>query len=67
MACQLTQEVADHCKKTLYSKYYMEVKFTSALNKRGEVVDELHLMIRERTTTTTGNIGGDRDSLTHSH
>jgi hypothetical protein len=55
MACQLTSEVYAFFKKN-YSNYIYECINARALNKAGDVVDELHLLISKRNQNSEGPV-----------
>eukprot|EP00347_Sterkiella_histriomuscorum_P003805 403362873 len=67
-ACQLTQDIVAHLRENtnMPSSYSFDVKNTSAFNIIGEVVDELHVMIRERTSAHA-NSGKAPESQTLNH
>lgn len=49
-ACEITQDVILQLKKILFNQYSLDIRTASALNRNGEVVDELHVMIIERNS-----------------
>jgi hypothetical protein len=53
-AVQVTKELVDSIKKRMPFVYF-QVRYTQALNKIGEVVDEIHVMVNVKENLRTNN------------
>jgi len=51
-AVALTQELVDYMKEKI-SNCFFQVRFTTSFNKRGDVVDEIHVMISKKAVEGT--------------
>lgn len=48
-AVPLTKDLVDYMREKSSTFFYFQVRFTTAFNKIGEVVDEVHVMISKKS------------------